>query len=59
MGNYSMIAIIFLYVFSFFIFTPQLNILPSWITNNQSLYILTFVLWQFGFVLAILKWGLR
>lgn len=57
MGYASIIAILFLYVFSLLVFTPQLNILPYWITSNYNLYILTILLWNFGVIIVIIKWG--
>jgi len=58
MSKFALLLLLFLWAFSFLVFTPTLNVLPEWITENQRLYQFTIIGVNFAFILAFWKWGL-
>jgi len=59
MGMLGMISIFVLWALSWLIFDTSLSILPAWLVDNSSLYILTLIMWNVGFALGFIIFGLK
>lgn len=55
MGLKAVLIIFIAWAFSFFIIMS--DVLPTWITTNDQLYLFTVIIWFIGFVLAFYKFG--
>ena len=62
MGKIAVAIILMAWAFSFLIMNPSLagtdQVLPYWLTSNNDLYRFTIIIWNIGFAVAFVKFGL-